>query len=417
MTTPNEGSGPVIPDFEKDAQSIAAYDDAKIRYERREAGDADSRTRAGFNKKRDAIRAEIAVAASLLEERKLKADKALRAYATRYPHRVEKTKAFPPSFWESLLSFGSAGRMYNRTITTAKEAVEAQSLRRRKEHDEEELEQQLKRAIYLQEDAIKKKLESPEGIAAFHARPGVAVLFKRVEEIKAERAQYAARLEKGEVPPTEQRDREFFERKIAQLEAPFTGMGIIRVARYGPLAYFIFRDLERKLYHLAYDPRLDPMIDSVVDVYRLADSFEARLAKGADGRPMTMADHYAKNFKDEEVARSEYRRARTALRAPRTDIPAQTFIDSNEQQLLELLALFARSIGTGGTPAHLTTAVPPVLDAVGKTADGAAPAAHSDTSLAATRSSSRARYTARRRDRRHSARSRECESRRCRSRA
>jgi hypothetical protein len=369
MTTPNEGSGPVIPDFEKDAQSIAAYDDAKIRYERREAGDADSRTRAGFNKKRDAIRAEIAVAASLLEERKLKADKALRAYATRYPHRVEKTKAFPPSFWESLLSFGSAGRMYNRTITTAKEAVEAQSLRRRKEHDEEELEQQLKRAIYLQEDAIKKKLESPEGLAAFHARPGVSVLHKRVEEIKAERAKYAARLEKGDVPPTEQRDREFAERKIAQLELPFSGITIIRVARYGSLSYFILRDLERHLYHLAYDPRLEPLIENVIDIYRLADSYEVRLSKGDNGLPMPVADHYAKNFKDEEVARSEYRRARTALRTPRTDIPPMTFVDQAEQQIIELLATFARTIGPGAMAAQVLTNIPPELDAVGKPAD------------------------------------------------
>jgi hypothetical protein len=373
MTTSNNDSGSNIPDFEKDAQSIASYEDAKVRYERREAGDADSRTRASFEKKRRAIRAEITVAALLLEERKIKADKALRAYAARYPHRLDKNKPLPPSFWESLFSFGTAGRMFNRTITTVKDAVEAQSLRRRKEHDEEELEQQLKRAIYLQEDAIKKKLESPEGQSAFHARPGVAVLHKRVEEIKVERARYAQRLEKGDVPPGEQRDREFTERKIALLEAPFAGITIIRVARYGSLSYFIVRDLDRKLYHLAYDPRLEPLIDNVVDVYRLADSYEVRLAKGTDGRPMAVAEHYAKNFKDEEVARSEYRRARTALRTPRTDIPPMTFVDSTEAQLLELLATFAKTVGPGAMAAVGLTNIPPVLDSVGKPADAPAP--------------------------------------------
>ncbi len=131
-------------------------------------------------------------------------------------------------------------------------------------------------------------------------------------------------MEKGEVPPNEQRDREFSERKITQLEVPFAGMTIIRVARYGSLSYFILRDLERKLYHLAYDPRLEPLIENVIDVYRLADSFEANLSRGPDGRPLAVADHYAANFKDEEVARSEYRRARTALRAPRTDLAPMT---------------------------------------------------------------------------------------------
>jgi hypothetical protein len=374
LTTSNENTGPTIPDFEKDAQSIAAYDEARVRFERREASDAESRTRNSFTKKRDAIRAEIAVAASLLDERRIKAEKAFKTYAQRYPHRVDRNKPMKPSIWESMLSMGTAGRMYNRAVITAADAVAAQTLRRRKEHDEEELEQQLKRALYLQEDAIKKKLEGAEGLAAFHARPGVAVLFQRVEEIKVERARYAQRLEKGEVPSSEQRDREFAERKIAQLEVPFTGMAVVRVARYGNLSYFLLRDLERKLYHLAYDPRLEPLIENVVDVYRLADSFEAKLSRGADGRPLAVADHYAANFKDEEVARSEYRRARTALRAPRTDLPPMTFVEPAEQQLVELLATFARTIGPGAMAAQLTN-IPPELDAVGRRAAAAAPEA------------------------------------------
>ena len=366
MTTSNESTGPIIPDFEKDAQSIAAYDEARVRFERREAGDAESRTRNSFTKKRDAIRAEIAVAASLLDERRQKAEKAFKEYAARYPHRVDRNKPVKPSFWESLFSMGTAGRMFNRAITTAADAVAAQTLRRRKEHDEEELEQQLKRALYLQEDAIKKKLEGAEGLAAFHARPGVGVLHKRVEEIKVERTRYAQRLEKGEVPPQEQRDREFAERKILQLEAPFACLTIVRVARYGNLTYFLLRDLERKIYHLAYDPRLEPLIENVIDVYRLADSYEAKLSRGADGRPMAVADHYGANYKDEEVARSEYRRARTALRTPRTDLPPMTFVDQNEQQLLELLAQFSRTLGPGAMGALQAGNVPPVLDAVGK---------------------------------------------------
>ena len=244
-------------------------------------------------------------------------------------------------------------------------ATSAQSLRRRKEHDEEELEQQLKRALYLQEDALKKKLASPEGLAAFNQRPGVAVLVRRVEEINVERAYYAQRLERGEVPPAERRDREFAERKILLLEAPFAGLTIVRVARYGSLAYFILRDLERKLFHLAYDPRLEPLIDTVFDVYRLADTYEAKLSRGADNRPLAVAEHYAQNFKDEEIARSEYRRARTALGQPRADIPPMTFADENEAQVVELLATFARTVGPGAMAAQIAS-VPPVLDAVGK---------------------------------------------------
>jgi hypothetical protein len=378
LTTSHDHSGPQIPDFEKDAQSIAAYDEARLRYERREASDAESKTRAAFQKKRDAIRAEIAVAASLLEERRIKAQKAMAIFASRYPHRVDRNKPLKPSFWESLLSFGSAGRLYRRAIQTAADATAAQSLRRRKEHDEEELEQQLKRAIYLQEESIKKRMESAEGTDAFHARPGIAALHKRVEEIKAERAAYRARLEKGEVAPLEQRDREFLERKIGHLEAPFAGATIVRVVRYGELSYYLLRDLERHLLYLPYDPRLEPLIENVFDVYRLADAFEAKLTRGADGRPMPALQHYLTNYKDEEVARSEFRKARTALRTPRTDLPPMTLIDPNEQMLIDLLAGFARTLGPPSAAAvqAAATAVPPAQDAVGKPAEAEAAVDH-----------------------------------------
>jgi hypothetical protein len=83
---------------------------------------------------------------------------------------------------------------------------------------------------------------------------------------------------------------------------------------------------------------------------------------------MSVADHYATNYKDEEVARSEYRRARTALRTPRTDLPPTAFVEPAEQQLVDLLAQFARTIGPGAMAAQLTN-IPPELDAVGKPAE------------------------------------------------
>ena len=364
LTSAN-GSGPEIPDFERDAQAIAAYEDAKIRYERREAQDAEAKARAAFNKKRDVIRAEIAVAASLLEEKQSRAKKALENFARHYPNRMDKNRPIKPGFWENLTSLGRARRMYWRCINATEDARQAQTLRRRKEHDEEELEQQLKRSLYLQEESIKKRLESPEGIAQFHARPGIAVLWKRVEEINAERAAYAARLEKGDVSPQEQRDREFAERKITQLEAPFAGASIIRVSRYGDFTYYILRDLEKRLYRLSYDPRLEPLLDTVFEVYRLADSYEAKQSRAQDGRPLSGLDHYQLILKDEELARSEYRKQRNALRAPRTDIPPITPANDQESTLLDLLASLARTVvPAAGHAMGQLTPIPPPLDAV-----------------------------------------------------
>jgi len=116
--------------------------------------------------------------------------------------------------------------------------------------------------------------------------------------------------------------------------------------------------MERKLYHLAYDVRLEPLIENVIDVYRIADSFETKLSRGPDGRPLAVTDHYAANFKDEEVARSEYR-----ARAPRCetahDIPPMAFIDPTEQQWFDSCPV--RGTRSGRDGAH-TNNFRPVLD-------------------------------------------------------
>jgi hypothetical protein len=348
VTTPaeptGESTGPEIPDFEKDAASITAYQEARQRFERREMQDAESKIRSQYAKRREAIRAEIAVAGSLLEQRVEKAQKALAAYARRYPKRMDRNKALKPSFMETLLSMGAAGRMYRATQRTAAEASDAHNLRRRKEHDEEELETQLKRALYLQEDSLKKRLTSQDGIDVFHKRPGVEILWKRVEEIRKERVTYLARLERGEVPPAEQRDRDFAERKIHPLEMPFAGVLITQIASYGDLHYVIVRDLEKQLFALPYDPRLEPLLDQVFDVFRLADTYEAKLRRGSDNKPFTALDHFFACFKDEETARHEYRKQRTQLRQPR-DLPAMPLDNPADQATVDLLVAFARTIG------------------------------------------------------------------------
>jgi hypothetical protein len=350
---------PIIPDFEKDAAAVAAYNDARVLYERGIASDAEERARTTYEKKRAFIRAEIAAAASFVDERKENAERALRTYVTRYPRRRDGNKPVKPSFWEMLVSLGWAGWLFERAVVTADEAVKAQSRRQRWQRDEDELEAHFCRTLYLEEDARKKFFQGPEASAAFHARPGVANLRKRVAEIKQERTQYASRLENGEVSATEQRERGFAEEQISPLTLPFVRMTIVRIARYGDLTHFILRDFEGKLYDVGYDPRLEPLIDNVLDAYRVADCYEMRLSPGRSGRPMPVADHYAACFKDEELGRSEYRQAREALSRRRTDVPPMTFhmslqVESNEHDIVELLASFAQTLKTAVLAGPLT---------------------------------------------------------------
>jgi hypothetical protein len=344
-TAPVNNPGWVIPDFEKDAQTLSTYKEARQRFERREQQDSESKVRSQFAKRREAIRAEIAVAASLLEQRIEKSHKALTDYARRFPKNVDRTKPLKPSFWESVLSMGAAGRMYRAVTKANSDAQEAQSLRRRKEHDEEELEQQLKRALFLQEDALKKRLGSAEMTDQFHRRPGVEELWQRVQEIQKERATYASRIALGEVTPPEQRERDWAERKVRHLEVPFSGMLIVEVKSFGDLHYFILRDKEKNLFALPYDPRLEQLLDQVFDFYRIAESYEAKLHRAQDNRVFTALDHYFANFRDEEVARHEYRKARTLLRQPRELPPPTSIEEDTDRTIVDVLANFVKTIG------------------------------------------------------------------------
>ena len=100
------------------------------------------------------------------------------------------------------------------------------------------LDDQMKRAIYLKEEAIKKAMETEAGINEFHERPEIKPLYNRIENMRKERADYAKRLERGDVSDEEQRDRAMAEFKLTFTELPIMGAIIARVARFGSLRIF-----------------------------------------------------------------------------------------------------------------------------------------------------------------------------------
>jgi hypothetical protein len=330
-----------IPDFVADAQTIASFEAARERFERGEAQAAEDEVRVGFQRKRDALQVEVNTAEAVIAERQSKWEKSIEAYGRRYPKLVERGKARRPAFFANLMSFGAAGRLYAATMNALTELNDARSIRRRKEHEDEELDKQLRRSLAQLEESLKERIKSPATQEKFLARPGNAAVAKRVAEIRAERAAYAARLEAGKVPPLEARERCFAQLQAKLLEAPFTGVAIVGVESYGDLAYMILRDRERQHYYAEFDARLEPLSDAVFDVYRIADRFEAKFHR-RDGKPMTLADHLTEFLRDDELARAEARKVRAALRQPR---PAAARPAPLNKNVMDLLAELAKSAG------------------------------------------------------------------------
>lgn len=330
-----------MPDFVADLAAIAQFEAARERFERGEAQAAEDEVRAGFQRRREALQVEINTADAVTAERQTRMQKTIEAYGRKFPHNIDRGRARKPSFFQNLASFGAAGRLFQATVTATGDLTDARSMKRRKEHDDEELDGQLRRSLAQLEESLKEKLKSPASNEKFLARPGNMALLNRVKEIRAERAAYAERLERGAVPPLEQRDRQFAQIAAKALEAPCTGVAIVAIETYGELSYLIFRDRERQHYYHEYDPRLEPLSDAVFDIYRIADRFEAKFHK-REGKPMTLADHLTEFLRDDERARTQARNLRAALRQPRPATPRPA---SADRTVIDLLAELAKSAG------------------------------------------------------------------------
>jgi hypothetical protein len=334
---PPHPGGAVIPDFAEDARTIAAFETARERFERAESQSAEDVIRLDFKRRREALQVEVATSEALIVERETKWQTALQTYGKRYPKSFEKGKARKPGFLANLFSFGGANKMYQATLDASADLNEARSLRRRKEHEDEELDNLQRRALSKLEETLKDHAKKNEHQEKFLSRPGNAALAKKVQEIRAERAAYAARLEAGKVPALEHRDRQFAQLNAVPLEAPCAGIAIVGVETYGDLCYLIFRDRERNHFYRPFDPRLEGLSDSVFDVYRIADRFEAKLHR-REGKPMNLADHLTEYLRDDERAKSDARRIRAQLREPRNAKPAE-----GDKTLMDLLAELAKT--------------------------------------------------------------------------
>jgi hypothetical protein len=258
-------SGFIIPDFAEDARVIAGFENARERFERAESQAAEDEIRLDFKRRRDSIQTEVATADSVISSREGKWAAALQTYGKRYPKLLEKSKARRPSFMQNLFSFGSAGKMYQATVDAFADLNDARSLRGRKEHEDEELDSLQRRALAKLEATLKENAKGAAHREKFLTRPGNAALAKRVQEIRAERAAYAARLEAGKVPALERRDRHFTQIAALPLEPPFGGRRDRRC-----------RDVRRTLLPDLPGSRAAPLLPSVRRAARRALGFRVR---------------------------------------------------------------------------------------------------------------------------------------------
>jgi hypothetical protein len=335
-----------IPDFEKDAKDLETYEDAKRRYQRQQLASAETAIQTSFAQKRDQLQREIKNGRSFEEERRTTAMYTTRQYANAYPVHVDKKGVNPPSFFENLFSFGRAGKLYRAAFVAAEALDQLRIAMRKREEQLGALDDQMKRALYLKEESIKKALESEAGLNEFHDRPEIRPIHKRIEKVRKERIEYEKRMERGAVSGEEQRDRAMAEQKLIATELPIMGAIIARVARFGNLSYFQLRDLEKKESLLSYDPRLDPLRNSVFDIYSVAGTVAAKLRRNDNGTAFRVADHFKACWRNQDKAEELYGQHRSALREDRGLSPMDPRTPS-EAEIIERLAALSAMVDGG----------------------------------------------------------------------
>jgi hypothetical protein len=340
-----------IPNFAEDARTLQQYKTTLERRIKAYHSDQEATVRRSFTAKKEALTAELSAAESMIASRTEAAQKAMSAYRVRYPQRMQRGRALKPSFLEWLTSFGAASRLY-RNVTDANSAViEAQTNQRRIGHKLEVLDSELLRALAAAEEKAKETTSSEEWLTDLHRDRTIGDLKARADAITHERESYAKRLEAGRVSDDEKRDRTFAEAGIQPVELPLTGVMFFRVDAFGSLVYFILRDLEKRLFALPYDPRLESIVDGVFDIFRVADSYDVRQRIHSESKlPFTILDHfYHCNDRQEVVSRSAYREQRAWMKPERT-YRATPCSSDLERDIIKLLVEFSQTIPSPRAP-------------------------------------------------------------------
>ena len=346
MTTPGtktESVPAVVPNFREDDRVQARYKSMLERRIKNFGVEHESSVRRNASAKRDELREELEEANAEWNRRSEVSETAREAYRKAYPNNVKKTRLIEPSIIENMRSLGAANKLYHAAQEAWRSAENATSNIRRIEHNENQLDIELKKALERAPQVAKEVTESEKWLAEIHADEELGSVKAKVDGILAERENYAARQAAGKVSNEELRLRTFGEQDIKKFQLPINGIMFHRIDQFGPDAYFIFRDTRKQLYALPYDRRLETILDGVYDFTRTGKEFELRKSLRPNSPlPLTLLDYFKQCSDNEEAAQEAYRQHQEFVREKRmlATLPVNEF-DEMEVTAIELLAKFA----------------------------------------------------------------------------
>jgi len=342
--TDSSAPAPAVPNFREDERLLARYATMLDRRKKAFFVEHESSVRRNASTKRDELGEQLEEAQAEWDRRKAVADQTREAYRAAYPHHVKKLRLVEPSGLENLRSMGAANKLYRAAEEAWRACEQATSTIRKLEHNESQLDVELEKALERAPEIAKDVTESDEWLAQIHAEDEMASVKAKVDEIEAERANYAERLAAGRVTQTELRLRAFALEDIKPLPMPAAGLMFYRIDAFGPEAFFILRDLRKALFALPYDHRLESLIGGVYDINRNGKEFVVARTMQNNGRiQMALLEHFTKcDGPDGEAIQAAYKRHQEFAKEPRG---YATLNEGNatEAAAIELFAAFAEA--------------------------------------------------------------------------
>lgn len=334
-------TGPAIPNFRDDERAAQRYASLLERRIKDYYREHDRSIRDNAAQKRDELRLALFEAELEYNRRKEVADIARAAYAKSFPNNVKKMRLVVPSTIDNMKSLGAAQKLYTAAREAWLAAETAASNIRRLEHNEPQIDIELEKALERAPVVCKEVTESEKWLTEVHLEEELGGAKARVEAIAAEREEFAQRLAAGTVPPDELRLRAFAEAGVKPVTLPIDAFVFLRIEQYGPQAYFILRDIGKKLYSLPYDRRLEPLLDGVYDIFKNNNDFTVRRAIRVNTRvPYTLPEHFVSCAGNQEAGMEEFRQFRAWIRERRM-LETMTEAGELETKVIGLLVDFA----------------------------------------------------------------------------
>ena len=292
--------------------------------------------------KRDELRGEVDEVQAEFERLKAVADAARESYRAKYPQNVKKARLIEPSAFDNVRSLGAASKLYKAAEEAWRAAEAAASEVRRVEHNDEQLEAEMQKALERAPIISKDVTTSQEWLTEIHQDEDLGGTKTKVDAILAERAAYAERLASGSITTEELRLRGFAEQGIKPVQTPVTNAMFFRFEQFGDEAYFILRDTSKQLWALSYDKRLEPIMNGIYDFVRAGKEIQVKRShKDNTAIPMSLLDHFVRcSDKNDAAAQEAYRDYQEVMKKPRSFKTHEPF-DETEAQIIELLAIMA----------------------------------------------------------------------------